>query len=368
MGRYRDRKTCWQCSEHNINFTYVINTITELSEHSITTTLKNIKTRLKSTCHEGIVTRDLLEDILDYSVKNGYVVKYTMTNEEESYNIQEMRSKTCFCSLCGEILKPYLHSEFVGIDTFRTYVNDVKDLKDYINIELAGKYDSYDGFLTNVGVVSVVSIDDDISTNCTSDLEDYKQLINRVRNKGSETRFLLEFLHDKYWYLNEEDLTRNLKLYIDLEKSTNLDTTSNRSLGIRKEENYIGTSTNKKTIDDEENQSFSHKDITELLCSVENMYDEEIDENNDYPMSKDTYKSLEDSIREYIDIGDELVENDTNDKGEGLLDNGTQDLAGGNSSILENVIKNKISGSSKNFSWNMKLCDYYGDKTMKSNE
>ena len=39
---------CWQCSEHHINFTYVLNVIAELKKKKISANLKNIEERLNA--------------------------------------------------------------------------------------------------------------------------------------------------------------------------------------------------------------------------------------------------------------------------------------------------------------------------------
>ena len=80
--------SCWQCSEHFNNFTYVLNIIIELKKKKISSSLENILDRLNVGEEPVFVSKSVLEDILAYALKSQYVCTSTYKNNI-SYRIND---------------------------------------------------------------------------------------------------------------------------------------------------------------------------------------------------------------------------------------------------------------------------------------
>ena len=80
--------SCWQCSEHTINFPYVLNAIIDLKKKKISANSKNILDKLNVGDELNEITADLLQEILDFACENKYVSSYTY-NGNISYRVNE---------------------------------------------------------------------------------------------------------------------------------------------------------------------------------------------------------------------------------------------------------------------------------------
>ena len=185
--------TCWQCSEYNINFTFVLSVIPELSARHISTTTRNIGTRLHARDGINAMSDGLLQEVIDYAEGSGYISRNTVS-KETVYAINQSFENNCCCDLCGEKLEPFVPQEYVDISTFGSFVNDVRTLKENLK-----------------GPTDVLGITDDTNKRHHNDMYEIKlnemkgrhegekeRLLKKMEEKESAISFLLEFLTNKF--------------------------------------------------------------------------------------------------------------------------------------------------------------------------
>ena len=65
MSFSKEEIICWQCSEHNLNFPYVLNTINELKKKRISTNFKNIEDKINED-EDFNISSECIEALLGY--------------------------------------------------------------------------------------------------------------------------------------------------------------------------------------------------------------------------------------------------------------------------------------------------------------
>ena len=137
-----DGKSCWQCYEHNVNFSYVLNIINELKKKKISSNIDNILDRLNVGDELNHITIEHLQEILDYACDAKYVSTHSY-NKDISYCVNESELMD-ECSVCGDKLCPYISEnfpakttvEFVERHVFESLALEVKSLRAEFLMEL----------------------------------------------------------------------------------------------------------------------------------------------------------------------------------------------------------------------------------------
>ena len=151
-------KICfWQCSEYNVNFSYILNAIKALKKRKISANFTNLLDKLNAGDELTAITEDLLKEILDYSFENKCISTHTY-NANISYRINE-KDIVGECNQCGEKLEldvpeKYPAQETVQLvdrNTFESLAEEVQKMnlelnphfslptKVYLNMMMTGK-------------------------------------------------------------------------------------------------------------------------------------------------------------------------------------------------------------------------------------
>ena len=127
-----DDVSCWQCSEHFSNFTYVLIIIIELKKKKISSSVQNILDRLNVGEESNFITKSLLDDILDYASRSQYICTSTY-KYNISYRIND-KEINFECVNCGENLTPYTEilsnrsTEYVDRETFESLAREIYEI------------------------------------------------------------------------------------------------------------------------------------------------------------------------------------------------------------------------------------------------
>ena len=204
---------CWQCSEHNVFFVYILNVINDLKKKKISSNFENILDRFNVNDEYNNITKEQLEEILSYACKSKYVSTANY-NTKLSYRVNDKDIEGA-CNICGEKLLPYKTEDFpankivesITRDTFESLAYEIYDLKSKVH-----------GLTLNINERRSQGGDDKHSNLIHKLKEENSILLKRIKCKDEQISFFMsEISKNKNFHSNLNSSRINKSDHVTME-------------------------------------------------------------------------------------------------------------------------------------------------------